>query len=136
MYQGVPGELFGFSFSTLSRTTDISVDDLQPGTANRLREEGIRTDGLADADNLIKLYEAEIADRKQAEAQAAEEAAAAAADDGTAAADGAAADTAQQPEGGTDTESGASADASPDAGATDPSSPENGSAEPAASPQA
>lgn len=127
VYQGVPGELFGFSFSTLSRTTDISVDDLQPGTANRLREEGIRTDGLADADNLIKLYEAEIADRKQAEAQAAEEAAAAA-DDGTASNDGTAADTAQQPEGGTP----ADPSASPDAGATNSSSPENGSAEPAA----
>ena len=136
VYQGVPGELFGFSFSTLSRTTDISVDDLQPGTANRLREEGIRTDGLADADNLIKLYEAEIADREQAEAQAAEEAAAAAADDGTANADGATADTAQQPEDGTPAEGGAATGATDNAGATNQSSPENGSAEPAANPQA
>lgn len=81
VYQGVPGELFGFSFSTLARTTDISVDDLQPGTANRLREEGIRTEGLAGADSLIKQYETEIAEKKQAEAKAAEEAAAAATDD-------------------------------------------------------
>ncbi len=87
VYRGVPGDLFGFSFSTLDRVTDIAVDDLQPGTANRLREEGIRVDGLADADNLVKLYEAEIAEKQQAAAQAAEEAAAAAAagnDEGTA----------------------------------------------------
>lgn len=81
VYRGVPGDLFGFTFSTLDRTTDIAVDDLQPGTANRLREEGIRVDGIDEANNLIKLYEAEITDKQQAEAQAAEEAAAAAAAD-------------------------------------------------------
>lgn len=81
VYRGVPGDLFGFTFSTLDRVTAISVDDLQPGTANRLREEGIRVDGIDEANNLIKLYEAEITDKQQAEAQAAEEAAAAAAAD-------------------------------------------------------
>lgn len=79
VYRGVPGDLFGLTFSTLDRVTDIAVDDLQPGTANRLREEGIRVDGIDEANNLIKLYEAEITDKQQAEAQAAEEAAAAAA---------------------------------------------------------
>ncbi|MDE8701528.1 Stp1/IreP family PP2C-type Ser/Thr phosphatase [Adlercreutzia equolifaciens] len=81
VYRGVPGDLFGLTFSTLDRVTDIAVDDLQPGTANRLREEGIRVDGIDEANNLIKLYEAEITDKQQAEAQAAEEAAAAAAAD-------------------------------------------------------
>lgn len=81
VYRGVPGDLFGFTFSTLDRVTAIAVDDLQPGTANRLREEGIRVDGIDEANNLIKLYEAEITDKQQAEAQAAEEAAAAAAAD-------------------------------------------------------
>lgn len=79
VYRGVPGDLFGLTFSTLDRVTDIAVGDLQPGTANRLREEGIRVDGIDEANNLIKLYEAEITDKQQAEAQAAEEAAAAAA---------------------------------------------------------
>ena len=44
VYQGVPGDLFGLSFNHLDRVTDVALDDLQPGTANRLREEGIKVD--------------------------------------------------------------------------------------------
>ena len=36
IYRGVPGTLLGLSFSHLERATDVSVNDLQPGTANRL----------------------------------------------------------------------------------------------------
>ena len=46
VYQGVPGDLFGLSFNHLDRVTDVALDDLQPGTANRLREEGIKVDSL------------------------------------------------------------------------------------------
>ncbi|MEC4175122.1 Stp1/IreP family PP2C-type Ser/Thr phosphatase [Adlercreutzia sp. R7] len=73
IYQGVPGDLFGFSAHKLVRVTDVTVDDLQPGTANRLREEAIKVDSVAAAEHLVQEYETEIAD-------AAADAAAAAAD--------------------------------------------------------
>ena len=78
IYQGVPGELFGFSAHKLVRTTDVAVDELQPGTANRLREEGIKVDNVSAAEALVKEYETEIADRA-ADDEAAQEATAAAA---------------------------------------------------------
>lgn len=77
IYQGVPGELFGFSAHKLVRTTDVAVDELQPGTANRLREEGIKVDNVSAAEALVKEYETEIADRAAAD-EAAQAAAAAA----------------------------------------------------------
>ncbi len=65
VYQGVPGDIFGLSFNHLDRVTDVALDDLQPGTANRLREEGIKVDSLERADNsLVAEYEKEIADRR------------------------------------------------------------------------
>ncbi len=62
IYRGVPGTVLGMSFSHLEKTTDVSVDDLQPGTANRLNE-GIRVDTIEAAESLVKEYEAEIAAR-------------------------------------------------------------------------
>lgn len=64
IYRGVPGTVLGMSFSNLERTTDVSVDDLQPGVANRL-EAGIRVDDLAAAEALVAEYEAEAAARQQ-----------------------------------------------------------------------
>ena len=64
VYQGVPGDIFGFSFNHLDRVTDVALDDLQPGTANRLREEGIKVDSLEAANSLVAEYEKEIADRQ------------------------------------------------------------------------
>ena len=75
VYQGVPGDIFGFSFNHLDRVTDVALDDLQPGTANRLREEGIKVDSLEAANSLVAEYEKEIADRKAAEEEAARAAA-------------------------------------------------------------
>ena len=66
IYRGVPGAVLGMSFSSLERTTDVSVDDLQPGVANRL-ESGIRVDDLAAAEALVAEYEAEAAARQQPE---------------------------------------------------------------------
>lgn len=79
VYQGVPGEVLGFSAHKLVRTTDVAVDELQPGTANRLREEGIQVDNLDAAEALVREYESEIAERKAAEEASVQEAAAAAA---------------------------------------------------------
>lgn len=67
IYQGVPGDVFGISFHSLSRVTDVAVDDLQPGTARRLREECIKVDSLADADRLVAEYQAEIAAKRAAD---------------------------------------------------------------------
>ena len=75
VYQGVPGDIFGFSFNHLDRVTDVALDDLQPGTANRLSEEGIKVDSLEAANSLVAEYEKEIADRKAAEEEAARAAA-------------------------------------------------------------
>lgn len=56
IYKGVPGTIFGLSFSELEETTDINVDDLQPGLANRLREGAIATDNVAAAEKLVQTY--------------------------------------------------------------------------------
>lgn len=68
VYRGVPGELFGASFSQLVEVTDVPVDDLQPGVANRLKTEGVRADSVEDAKDLVKTYEEEIAARDKAAA--------------------------------------------------------------------
>lgn len=62
IYRGVPGTVLGLSFSHLERTTDVSVDALQPGVANRLSE-GIRVDDMDAAEALVKEYEDELAER-------------------------------------------------------------------------
>lgn len=62
IYRGVPGTVLGLSFSQLERTTDVSVDDLQPGVANRLNE-GIRVDTVEVAEELVKEYEDELSER-------------------------------------------------------------------------
>ncbi len=66
IYRGIPGSVLGFSFSQHERTTDVPVSDLQPGTANRL-DAGIRVDSVEAAEELVKEYEAEAAERKSAE---------------------------------------------------------------------
>lgn len=127
IYQGVPGELFGFSAHKLVRTTDVAVDELQPGTANRLREEGIKVDNVSAAEALVKEYETEIADRAAAD-EAAQAAAAAAtasgqqdAASGDAAPGGAQSGNAAEPADGTaSAEEGAQPAATP---ATDPAQP-------------
>lgn len=68
IYQGVPGDVFGFSAHKLVRVTDVVVDDLQPGTANRLREEGIKVDSVTAAERLVSEYEADAAARAEGSA--------------------------------------------------------------------
>lgn len=59
VYRGVPGSLFGLTFSRFEKETDIEVADLQPGVANRLTE-GIRVDDVEAADALIEEYRQEV----------------------------------------------------------------------------
>ena len=63
VYRGVPGELFGATFSQIVEVTDVSVDDLQPGVANRLKTEGVRADSVEEAKDLVDTYREEIAAR-------------------------------------------------------------------------
>lgn len=58
IYRGLPGVIFGIDASELEQVTDIAVDSLQPGVANRL-EEGIRVDSMAAAESLIDEYRKE-----------------------------------------------------------------------------
>lgn len=80
IYQGLQGEMFGISSSHLYELTDVSVDSLQPGVANRLKTDGIKADGVEAAKAIVQSYRDEIAakEQQQAEAQAAAEAAKAA----------------------------------------------------------
>ena len=51
----------GMSFSSLVEVTDVPVDELQPGVANRLKNGGIQTDSLDDARSLVEDYRDDIA---------------------------------------------------------------------------
>lgn len=63
IYEGVPGTVGGMEFSELHEVTDVRVDDLQSSVANRLRDGGIRVDGLEEAQKLVESYRSEIAER-------------------------------------------------------------------------
>jgi protein phosphatase len=67
IYQGVPGDVFGLSSHTLIKITNVETDELQPGTAKSLREGGIRVSSLEEAEALVREYEAQIEETKQAE---------------------------------------------------------------------
>lgn len=64
IYRGIPGSVFGFSYSELVETTSVAVDDLQPGFAERLKD-GWRVDSIAAAETLVKEYQADIDANKQ-----------------------------------------------------------------------
>ncbi len=67
LYRGVPGEFLGMQFSELDHVTDIEVDNLQPGLANRLKTEGVTTT-WEDAEKLLADYE-EQANEGQAKSE-------------------------------------------------------------------
>lgn len=58
IYKGIPGTLFGIQASELDQITDVDVDGLQPGVANRLND-GIRVDDMDAALTLIEEYRKE-----------------------------------------------------------------------------
>ena len=55
IYRGVPGDVFGLTYSELVESTDVSVSDLQPGFQERLKE-GWRVDSVEAAEALVKEY--------------------------------------------------------------------------------
>ncbi len=63
VYRGVPGSFLGMTFSQLEEQTDIDVDDLQPGTANRLRDGAISADSVDAALELVESYRQDLADK-------------------------------------------------------------------------
>ena len=70
VYRGTPDDFMGIKLSTLDHTTDVDVDKLQPGVANRIKE-GMSVSSVDEANSLIAGYEEEIA-RGEAEAQQAQ----------------------------------------------------------------
>ena len=70
VYRGMPDDFMGIKLSTLDHTTNVDVDKLQPGVANRIKE-GMSVSSIDEANNLITGYEEEIA-RGEAEAQQAQ----------------------------------------------------------------
>lgn len=66
VYQGVPDAVLGFELSHLNYVSNVEVDKLQPGVANRLKDGVIRVDTMEDANALIAQYQNEI---KQAQAE-------------------------------------------------------------------
>ena len=67
VYRGTPDDFMGIKLSTLDHTTNVDVDKLQPGVANRIKE-GMSVSSIDEANSLIAGYEEEIA-RGEAEAQ-------------------------------------------------------------------
>lgn len=59
IYKGVPDTLLGMPLSSLDHTTTVEVNKLQPGVANRIKE-GLRVEGIEEANRLVALYEEEI----------------------------------------------------------------------------
>lgn len=70
VYRGTPDDFMGIKLSTLDHTTNVDVDKLQPGVANRIKE-GMSASSIDEANSLIAGYEEEIA-RGEAEAQQAQ----------------------------------------------------------------
>ncbi|MEF9841424.1 MAG: Stp1/IreP family PP2C-type Ser/Thr phosphatase [Raoultibacter sp.] len=65
IYRGVPATFLGVPLSQLDHVTDIKIDQLQPGVANRLNA-GIRVDNLDAANNLIAEYKTETSNAAKA----------------------------------------------------------------------
>lgn len=70
VYRGTPDDFMGIKLSTLDHTTNVDVDKLQPGVANRIKE-GMSVSSIDEANSLIAGYEEEIT-RGEAEAQQAQ----------------------------------------------------------------
>lgn len=64
IHKGVPGDFLGIEFAQLEEVTDVNVADLQPGTAQRLSEEGIRCDSVEAARSLVQEYKEDIAKKE------------------------------------------------------------------------
>ena len=63
--RGVPGEVFGFTYSELVEVTEIDVSDLPPSAAQRINE-NMRVATLDEALDLVQSYKASFIDTTQA----------------------------------------------------------------------
>lgn len=59
VYRGVPGDVFGFSYSELLEETDIPMSSLPPSAAERIRE-GMRVTSVDEAFSLVDSYREEL----------------------------------------------------------------------------
>lgn len=75
VYRGLNDQILGVSLSHLEKTTDIEVDKLQPGLANRIKEGMVVEGGIDGVDALLDEYAAEI-ERNSSAATATDEPAA------------------------------------------------------------
>lgn len=66
IYRGVPGEFLGITCAQIEETTDVRVDDLNPGVASRLRDQGVAVESIEAAYALVASYEEDIERSKDA----------------------------------------------------------------------
>lgn len=76
VYKGVPGSFLNMNVSELSYVTDISLDDLQPGVQEHIKQ-NIQVDNLDAANNLVAQYreQADEAKREKSKTRAKKKAA-------------------------------------------------------------
>lgn len=79
IYKGIPGDLFGISTSSLYEITDVDINEIKPGAAERIKDLEVRCDTIDEAKGLVEEYKKQIAEDK---AQAAKDASSAKSDTG------------------------------------------------------
>ena len=65
VYRGIPEPFLLLSYSELVEETDIPVDELSPGVADRIRE-GLRVDDVQAAQDLIEEYRSQLSSEGEA----------------------------------------------------------------------
>ncbi len=95
VYRGVPGDVFGFTYSELIETTDINIDDLAPSAASSIKK-GMRVKDLQEAQELVKSYRDDIEAQKGASKESQSAASASAASASGAAASASSTDSASE----------------------------------------
>ena len=73
VYRGVEGEVFGRSLSSLDHVTDVSVDDLTPHTAERLKNGVITKESLQAANDVVEQYRQQISEEQSQDTSASDD---------------------------------------------------------------
>lgn len=68
VYRGVPGDIFGFSYSELVETTDIPVEKLNPTAAERISK-NMRVSSLDEALQLVESYREQLKEDAKAKSE-------------------------------------------------------------------
>lgn len=71
IFQGRPEEVMGMTFREVESTTDISVDELEDFRRDNL-EEGIKTESLAEAEDIVAEIQRQVDEQREAEQRALE----------------------------------------------------------------